>query len=342
MLYWPMPEISGMNMLSYKWFSRRRFSIRPGSPAMIILTLLFFLQVSGAARSAFAGPIEIQSIQIVPSETTVGRHPDITGSIKATRELAQGKTLVITVIAVVVRPDHVMKSWTWKDVRMQAGDIRSIAIPKEFEMKLAGTYKVDLNVYSRDMMPLHRLSKTFVAVDPAHPSAMIPTPAESIPSSKEAPVRGAGSTAEYRSFGLGLYANALNSSIGATMLLWPSKHVGVQASYTVGSFTIAEGRILARYPLSSGISPYAGIGYLDVTTERQVENIGIKASFQDSALSGVLGVEVPLGTRIIGSVELSGASIDLKKEVTIEGLTGTASVKYSPVTIGISIVYYMF
>ena len=146
---------------------------------MIILNLLLFLLVSGAAHSAFAGPIEIQSIQIVPSEITVGRYPEITGSIKATKALARGETLVITVIAVVVRPDHVVKSWKWKNVKMRTGDIRSFTIPKEYEMKLAGTYKVDFNVYSKDMLPLHRFSKTFVAVARSLPPAIKTTPIRS-------------------------------------------------------------------------------------------------------------------------------------------------------------------
>jgi hypothetical protein len=309
---------------------------------MIILNLLLFLLVSGAAHSAFAGPVEIQSIQIVPSETTVGRHPEITGSIKATKALARGKTLVITVIAVVVRPDHVVKSWKWKDVLMRTGDIRSFTIPKEYEMKLAGTYKVDFNVYSRDMLPLHRLSKTFVAVAPSLQPAIKRTPVDGGARTVATSERAAGGPAEFRSIGVGLYANTLNSTGGATMLLWPFKHVGLQASYAVGSFTIAEGRLLARYPFSSGITPYLGAGYLNVTTERSVEVIGIKTRFQDSGVSGVIGVEVPLGKHIFGSIELSGASIDLKKEVISGGITGTASVKYAPITIGISIVYFLF
>ena len=59
-------------------------------------------------------------------------------------------------------------------------------------------------------------------------------------------------------------------------------------------------------------------------------------------MSGVIGVEVPLGKSMFGSVELSGASINLKKEVASGSITGTASVKYAPVTIGINIVYFLF
>ena len=126
------------------------------------------------------------------------------------------------------------------------------------------------------------------------------------------------------------------------MLLWPFKHVGLQVIYTGGSFTIAEGRILLRFPFSSGITPYLGAGYLNVTTERSVENIGLKTKFQDSGVSGVIGIEIPLGKRVFASAEVSGASIDLKKEVNSGSITGTASVKYAPVTIGISIGYYLF
>jgi hypothetical protein len=316
--------------------------MRAGFHNMIILNLLLFLLLSGAAHSAFAGPVEIQSIQIVPSETTVGKYPEITGSIKSTKALARGKTLSITVIAVVVRPDHVVKSWKWKNVLMRTGDIRSFTIPKEYETKLAGTYKVDFNVYSGDMLPLHRLSKTFVAVAPTLPPAIKTTPVNRGARTEAASERAAGSPAEYRSMGVGLYANTLNSTGGATMLLWPLKYVGLQASYTVGQFTISEGRLLARYPLSSGTTPYIGAGYLNVTTNRTVEKIGIKTRFQDSAVSGVIGVEVPLGKSVFGSVEISGASINLKKEVASGSITGTASVKYAPVTIGISIVYYLF
>lgn len=316
--------------------------MRAGSYPTLILNLLLFLFGSGAAHSAFAGPIEITSLEIVPSEAAVGRHPEITGSIKATRALARGGTLVVTVIAVVVRPDHVVKSWTWKNVSMRTGDIRSFTIPNEYEMKSAGTYKVDFNVYSSDMQPLHRTSKRFTAVDSSRLTGKT-IPEEVGALTEAASGRTAGSPAEYRGIGVGLHANTLNSTGGATMLLWPFKHAGLQASYAVGSFSIAEGRLLARFPLSSGIRPYLGVGYLDVTTERTVEVISVRTRFHDSGVSGVIGVEVPLGKSLFGSIEISGASIDdLKKEVTSGGITGTASVKFAPVTIGISMVYFLF
>ncbi len=306
---------------------------------MIMRSLLVFLLAAGASHSAFAGPVEVQSIQVVPAESTVGRHPEITGSIRASKKLARGEAVQITVIAVVVRPDRIMRSWTWKNIRMRSGDIRSFVIPKEYEMKLAGTYRVDFNVYSRDMLPMHRLSKTFVAVDRAFPPTKAITP---LPEDNKKPVEPAARQAENPHFGAGLYADTLHSSGGATMFLRPFKYLGLQATYTGGSFTIAEGRILARFPFSSGITPYLGAGFVNVSTERSVEIIDIKTRFEDSGMSGVIGVEIPLGKRGFGSFEISGSSIDLKKEVSNGSITGTASVDYSPVTFGVSIGYYLF
>lgn len=310
---------------------------------MILHSLLLLLLAAGASHPAFAGPVTVQSIQIVPTETTVGRQPDIKGRIAATKTLARGETLKIVVIAVVNQPDHVVRSWSWKKVSMRAGEVRSFTVPKKINMTLAGTYKVDFNVYSKDMKPLHSLSKTFVAVDPSRPPKKTEKPEVSGPLTRVIP---SGQEATYpvesRHFGVGLYADTLHSTGGATMLLWPFKYVGLQASYSVGSFTIAEGRLLARFPFSSGITPYLGAGYMKVTTERSVEIVGIKTRFQNSGASGVIGAEIPLSTSLFGYVEISGASIKLKKEVTNGSISGTASIKYAPVTIGIGVVYFLF
>jgi hypothetical protein len=314
-----------------------------GVPVIIKLNILLFLLALGVSRTAFAGQVEIQSILIIPAETTIARHPKITCTIKASRTLAQGKSLDITVIAAVVRPDHVVKSWTWKKVRLRAAEIKSFTLPDQYETKLAGTYRVDFSIYSKDMKPLHSLSKTFIAVDPSLPPKKKAgqdekiSHAEVIPSGREAIF-----PKESRHIGVGLSVNTLNGSGGGTVLFWPFTYVGFQGSYTTGSFTIAEGRLLARLPLSSGINPYLGVGYLNVSTERTVELINIKTRFKDSGLSGVIGAEIPFGRRVSGYAEICGASIDLKKEVAGGSISGTASVKYAPVTIGIGIVYFLF
>jgi hypothetical protein len=188
------------------------------------------------------------------------------------------------------------------------------------------------------MMPLHKLSKTFVAVDQTKTIAPEKDKARLERATGQADNR----REEHPHLGVGLSVDTLHGSGGATMLLWPFKYVGLQAGYTEGSFTIAEGRILARFPFSSGITPYLGAGFLNVSTERSVEIIGIRTKFQDSGVSGVIGVEMLLGKRVFGCVEMSGSSIDLKKEVSSGAVSGTASVNYAPVTIGINIGYYLF
>jgi hypothetical protein len=55
-----------------------------------------------------------------------------------------------------------------------------------------------------------------------------------------------------------------------------------------------------------------------------------------------VGVEVPLGRRVYGYLEVSGAKIDLHETVTNGAQTVEASVKYAPVTIGAGIVFYLF
>lgn len=315
--------------------ARPRTAILPG--------ILLLILMSGASHTAFAGPVKVQSILIVPTETTVGRHPEIKGSIAATPTLARGTFIKLTIIAKVVQPDHVVKSWTWNKVTMRAGDIRSFTIPKEYDMKLAGTYKVDFNVYTRDRRPLHTLSKTFVAVDLTRPPLITAEQEVSGPRHKAIPPKQEIlSPAETRHVGFGMYANTFNGTGGATVLLWPFKHVGFQGSYTAGSFRIAEGRLLVRLPLFRGMDPYLGAGYMKVSTERSVEGINIETGFQDTGPSAVIGAEIPFSKRLCGYIEISGASIDLKKEVTSGSITGTASVAYDPVTIGLGIVYFLF
>jgi hypothetical protein len=89
---------------------------------IIILTILLLL------LAVFAKPVEVQSIQVAPAETKVGIYPDITGSINVHKVNAPGEILEITVIAAVIRPDHVMKSWVWKNVSMKAGEVKHVHV----------------------------------------------------------------------------------------------------------------------------------------------------------------------------------------------------------------------
>lgn len=297
---------------------------------LLIVILLLGLVISA---NSFAGPVEIQSIQIAPVETTTGKYPKITCSIKANAVPASGKAMEINVIASIALPNNIVKSWTWKNISMRSGETRNFSMPKEYDIRLAGVYKVDFNVYTKDMRPLHRLSKSFVVVDAKQPVTT---------SMNKTGVGTNSASTAFHHVGFGGYVNTVNTAGGATMLLWPNKYVGIQGSYSVGNFTTAEGRLLIRFPNSTGFNPYVGVGYMSVSTERMVEGLGTKATFRDSGVSGAIGTEIPLSKNLVGYAEISGANIDLKKEMDIGGTPGIASVKYSPVTVGLSIVWYLF
>ena len=334
----------------------------------IIMPVVLLLLGPGASHAAFAVKVEVQSIQIVPVEPMAGDHPEITGTVKASSAQATGETTEIIVFASLTRPDHAVKVWTWKEIRIKAGESKVFTIPDEYKVKLKGVYKVDFTVYSKDMVPLNKLSKSFTVVEPSHPLVTM-TSQETVTGTTGAlsgqgtiagstgalsgqetvtgstgisSAKASGRPADDQQIGVGAYVNTVNTAGGATVLFWPHKYVGLQGSYTMGEFTTAEVRLLARLPLAIGINPYFGLGYVNVATERTVDVIGIKTTFKDSGVSGVIGVEIPLRRSVFGYVEISGAAIDLKKEVTSGGLTGTADVNYSPLTVGFSIVYYVF
>jgi len=305
----------------------------------IVLVLLFG---PGGAHAAFSGKVGISSLQVLPAETVSGKHPEISGAILATGAKSAGETVEAIVIASVTHPDHTVKSWKWDKVILKNAIVTSIAIPKEYDVRAPGVYRVDLSVYSKDMRPLAKLSKNFTVIEPGRPGVATAPTVSKPAAGPPPPAKAAARTSDDRHFGLGAYVNTVNTAGGATMLLWPSKYAGLQASYSMGNFTTAEGRLLLRFPLSGGINPYLGVGYASVSTERTVDTINIRTTFSDSGPTGALGIEIPLGKRWVGYAEVSGTSIDLKKEVSSGGISGTAEVKYSPVTVGFSIVYYLF
>jgi len=309
---------------------------------IIMPAVLLLLLGSGASHAASVGTIEIQSLQVLPVETPAGKHLEITGTIKAVNAKVPGEITEIVIIASLSQPDHAVKSWTWKKILIKAGETRVFSIPEEYVLKLGGVYKVDFSVYSKDMWPLKKLSKSVTIADPSHRLVMPTSPETARDSTGTFSGKASDLPADDQHIGVGVYANTVNTAAGATLLLWPIKYVGLQGSYTMGMFTTAEVRLLARLPLSAGINPYLGVGYVSVTTERTVEAIDIKTTFKDSGVSGAIGVEIPLSSSVSGYVEISGASLDLKKEVTVGGLTGISTIKYSPVTVGFSVVYFAF
>jgi hypothetical protein len=299
------------------------------SAALFGVVLLGIAEISHPAP---VSPVEVASIQVVPETPSVGQYPAISARVKRTKAKAPQEPLAATVIAVMTLPNNVVKSWTWKNVPLARGASKEFSVPKEYDIRLAGTYKVEFNVYSANMRRRFAASsKTFTVTD-----RLRPVEREAPPAVKPAPPR----APERNTVGLGIYGNALNPAGGATLMLWPFRNVGLQGTYTDGTFTSSEARLLVKLGRVSGLNPYIGAGYLSVSTEKDI--FGVTTEFKDSGVSGVFGVEIPLGRRIQGHVEVSGAAIDLEKTVTIGAQTVKATVEYAPVTIGTGIVFYLF
>ena len=291
----------------------------------------------GDAAPPPAGKTADVSIEVVPGTPAVGQLPKVTGRIARTNVPLPEDPALFTIIAVVKLPSNVTKSMTWKNESFEKGQAKDYPLSLAYDTSQHGPYRVEYIVYTSDMSRrLATSSRTFTIGDAAPPQAgKKETPPAAV--KKEAPRQ---PTGVRNTAGIGIYGNALNPAGGGTLLLWPFEHVGLQASYTVGTFTTAEARMLVRFSPVWGVRPYIGVGYLNVTTTEDV--IGVSTDFKDSSISGVAGVEVPLGRRWFGYIEVSGASIDLEEIVTNGGQTVKATVDYAPATIGVSIIYYFF
>ncbi len=302
----------------------------------LILAGLLLVFAAGTASAASSAAAEVRSITVAPGSPVQGQVPSITVLIARTKEPAPVEPAAFNIITVITLPNNMIKSSMRRGERFERGQSREFAVPRFFETKLTGTYKVEFHVYSADMRRrLATAAKTFT-VGPGAP-AMVAPPATQAAVKKEEPKR---PEAGRPVFGLGIYGNALNPAGGGTAILWPFEHVGIQGIYTVGMFTTKEARLLVKIGEVAGTHPYFGVGYLNVSKEDTI--IGVSTTFKDSGISGVIGTEIPLGRRWFGYVEVSGTSIDLKQTVTSGSQTVNASVSYAPVTIGAGIVYYLF
>lgn len=308
------------------------------TPAIIVVLLLSVRCLFPDVVAAASGGIDLGLITITPARLSPGQYPNIETRVDQAPNGAgkNGKYVVVNIIAVVTRPDHRVRSWNWRKVKLSRGAARTITVPKEYDTSLAGTYRVEVLVYSDDMKRrLATRTVTFEVADRSkaprkQPSAMkAGTPRET-----------AGDKREHPSVSIGIYGNALNPAGGGTIFLWPSKHVGVQGSAAKGVLTSYEGRLLARIERAGGQSIYGGIGFIQVTKNEEI--IGVGTKFEDSGMSGVVGLELPLGKKMLLCLEVSAARIELKQTVTNGARTVQASVEYAPVTIGAALVLPLF
>jgi hypothetical protein len=302
---------------------------------VVALNLFFNPYLAPVAFAVSPGVVDIGPVTVSPVSVLSGQYPTIETQVSIARK-SEAKSIVVNIVAVVMPPDHRVKSWSWK-TKLSRESPRPIAVPQEYDSSTTGTYRVDIIVYSEDMKRRYALrSRSFevIARERGHGPGSVPAQMkEAVPG----PLR---EERERVYAGIGLYGNVFNPAVGGTIFLWPSKYLGVQGLYSMGAFVSYEGRLLAKYDLSPKYSVYAGVGYVHVMVDKDI--IGIQTRFEDSGVSGAVGVEVALGKKILLYVESSAARIDLERTVVNAGQTVTASVKYVPVTIGCSLVWSLF
>jgi hypothetical protein len=306
--------------------------------AFLVVSLACYIQSSAPrAIAAAPGEIDLRAITVTPGRLSPGQHPEIETRIGQVPG-GTASSIVVSIIATITRPDHQAKSWNWGKIVVSRGSVRTITVPKEYDTSAAGTYRVEILVYSDDMKHrLARRSHTFDVVERRPSEAGKKT-------TSEARELGAGKTAvpeqKRPTMEMGLYGNALNTAAGGMVLLWPSKYAGFEGIYATGVFTTYEGRFLVRTDRSQGYNIYGGIGFIHVTAEKKV--IGVTTRFSDSGASGVVGVEVEISKKAFLHVEASTARIKLEQIVANGAQTVKASVKYAPVTVGIGLVMMVF
>lgn len=293
------------------------------------------MSVAGMAHAASSSPIEVRSIAIDPEAPAVGQQPVITARIARSRDRLPKEPLLFNVVAVVTLPDNITRSSVWKNESLDRRGSKDFVLSYLFDISQAGRYKVEFNVYSPDMRRrLARSVKDFLVGEKAPETPGRKAREAERKAVPKGPERGRDI------FGVGIYGNALNPSGGGTVMLWPHDNVGLQGSYTVGTFTFAEARLLVRFGDLAGVRPYVGVGY--VSAAREADVIGVTTEFKDSGISGTVGAEIPFSRRVFGYAEVSGTAIDLKKVVTNGSQTVIATVEYAPVTVAAGIIFYLF
>ena len=326
-----------------RMIASRSKTYRLPKTAIVLSLWMMSLMVHYPDQSFAAGEpaAVVESIKVSPAVVLPGKYPDITANIRMLTTDASIASRPISIVAVLTQPDHRTKSWVWSKVVLAPGSVKSYPIPRVYSTKLVGEYSIAFTIYSGDMRRRIAASSTKFTVSDKPQEAKVPDKAAVAAAAaapvKKGPVRDEGTG---YTLGIGAYGNASNPAGGATMLVWAGKYIGLQASYTVGEFTSSEVRLLGKLATASGWNPYLGVGYLNVSKTADV--IGVSTTFTDSTVSGVLGVEIPLSRRIYGYLEVTGASVDLKKTVTNGGQTAEATVEYATVAIAAGLVFAIF
>lgn len=338
-------------------------------PAALILFALTFSGPAGWTNSAYADSpdtvgsnAEVYSISITPNQVQAGTYPWVVGFVHNTSVATNGNAgnAAFHITAVITYPNGSKKEQHWHNMSFSADQKAHYTCDNNYDINEAGTYKIDYYVYNNERTHQYAsLSKSFIALGPSIPSKT-PKPKKRVvheapPKKEPEPAQVAALTAalataqtptpkppkdERQYLGLGASVNAVNFSAGPTIIFWPLKNLAVQGSYGLGTFTSLEARVFYRWPMYKYFNPYIGVGYL--YAEEDATIIGVKTKISGSSFTGFVGGEIPITKRISGYVDISGTGMKLEKTVRNGGLQSTGKASYSPVTLNLGVVFYLF
>lgn len=140
--------------------------------------------------------------------------------------------------------------------------------------------------------------------------------------------------------GTGGYLNTMNFSAGPTLIIWPFENIAFQASYGVGTFTSMEARGFYRFDIWKRMNPYLGAGYLHV--EKDVSAIGVNTTIKENSFTVFGGIELPIYKSLVAYIDVAGTPMKIETDVTSGSRKAKVTVSYSPVTIGMGLVFYIF
>ncbi len=292
---------------------------------------------------SFGNNAEIFSVTITPNSVPVGTYPEVVGFVRNTSSSKNGNNgnAVFDVIAVITLPNGSQKRLLWNDVHFTPDQRKSYKYSNNYDSNQVGTYTAEYFVYNRNRTHLYTsLSKSFTVykqeetTKPIQPSETIKKPSAYDRTAKT------GISGERIFVGIGGYVNTVDFSAGPSIILWPFKNLAIQGAYGIGTFTSYEARTFYRFPLSQRLKPYLGAGYLHA--ERKTTVIGVDTTIKGDSFTVFGGVELPIYKNLYGYVDVSGTPMELKKDVTNGATQTTATVTYSPVTICIGVVLYLF
>lgn len=340
----------------------------------IVLQTLILAGSCWSSGNAYAGTqdkagnnAEIFTISITPNSVLAGTYPEISGFVRNTSSSKNGINgkAVFDVMAVITAPDGSQKSLLWHNVSFSAGQKKFYTYANNYDNNQVGTYQVVYSVYNSGRTHHYAsLSKSFTVTNLMITSKQVPSSEKTSKAPKETKTdqprtsTQQGITIERKKptsykrpaevdlhdernvFGIGASVNTLNFSGGPSLILWPTKNIAIQGSYGVGTFTSYEVRTFYRFSLSQSLKPYIGAGYLHA--ERKTNVLGVDTSITGDSGTGFIGLELPVSKSLYAYIDVSGTPMKLRKDVTNGGTQATATVTYSPVTVNIGIMLYLF